>query len=359
MHSNTVVLLLGFEGTGKLTIAQSLAPTIGAKIVDNTSINNPIFSTIDTDGRTPLHPSIWAQTRKVREAVMHTIATLSPPNASFIFTYVGLEGDPYDRHSYELMLRTAERRKAVFVPVRLLCSQTELARRIAMPERKGRLKTTNPLAAIERSRTQTVLDPHHPNKMTLDVSARTAAESAEAIERHIRTLGNSTADRRGARKAIDNIAVRDARHDEASFIVQMIRHMVTDMVSHGGNAPATDDKAWEKIAAAIADELKGSNAKYLIAESPDSGPVGVAGAELITSGGAFAPKKTLHVSVLYVLPQFRRGGIGGRLMARILDWGRAAGNELCDLNVLSENPARSLYEKLGFSVLEVKMVRSL
>jgi GNAT superfamily N-acetyltransferase len=76
-------------------------------------------------------------------------------------------------------------------------------------------------------------------------------------------------------------------------------------------------------------------------------------------GGGFAPKKTLHISAIYVLPQFRRGGIGGRLIARILDWGRAAGSELCDLNVLSENPAKSLYETCGFSVLEVKMVRSL
>jgi ribosomal protein S18 acetylase RimI-like enzyme len=350
---------LGFEGTGKLTIAQSLAPAIGARIVGNTWINNPIFGVIDTDAHTPLHPSIWVQTRKVREAVMDTIATLSQPNGSFIFTYVGVEGDPYDRHSYELMLRTAERRNALFVPVRLLCSETELARRIAMPGREGQLKTTDPLAAIARSRSQTVLDPQHPNKMALDVSARTAAESAEAIERHIRILGNSAADRPGALKTIDKITVRDARHDEARLIAQMIRHMVGDMASYGGNAPAADDSAWEKMAAAIADELKGNNTKYVIAESADGVLAGVAGAQLITLGGAFAPKKTLHISVMYVLPQLRRGGIGGRLMATMLDWGRAAGNELCDLNVLSENPAKSLYEKFGFSVSQVKMVRSL
>ena len=87
--------------------------------------------------------------------------------------------------------------------------------------------------------------------------------------------------------------------------------------------------------------------------------IGVAGAELTTLGGAFAPKKTLHISVVYVLPRLRHGGIGGRLIAKLLDWGRAAGCELCDLNVLSGNPARSLYERCGFSASEVKMVRSL
>ena len=155
------------------------------------------------------------------------------------------------------------------------------------------------------------------------------------------------------------ITVRDARHDEAAFIVQMIRHMVVDMASYGGNTPATDDTAWEKIAVAIAAELKGNNVKYLIAESADGEPIGVAGAELVTLAGAFAPKKTLHISVAYVLPQLRRGGIGGRLIAKLLDWGRAAGCEQCDLNVLSRNPARSLYERCGFSASEVKMVRSL
>jgi GNAT superfamily N-acetyltransferase len=158
---------------------------------------------------------------------------------------------------------------------------------------------------------------------------------------------------------MDKMTVRDARPDEAALIVQMIRHMVVDMARYGGNTPATDDAAWEKIAVAIAGELKGNHVKYLVAESADGGPIGVAGAELTTLGGAFAPKKTLHISVVYVLPRLRHGGIGGRLIAKLLDWGRAAGCELCDLNALSVNPARSLYERCGFSVSEVKMVRSL
>ena len=139
----------------------------------------------------------------------------------------------------------------------------------------------------------------------------------------------------------------------------MIRHMVVDMASYGGNTPVTDGAAWEKIVVAIAGELKGNNVKYQVAESANGEPIGVAGAELTTLGGAFAPKKTLHISVVYVVPLLRRGGIGGRLIAKLLDWGRVAGCELCDLDVLSGNPARSLYERCGFSVSEVKMVRSL
>jgi ribosomal protein S18 acetylase RimI-like enzyme len=157
---------------------------------------------------------------------------------------------------------------------------------------------------------------------------------------------------------MDNITVRDARGDEAGVIVQMIREMVTDMAGYGGNAPATDNAAWEKIAATVADELRGTSAKYVIAETAGGDAVGVGGAELITLGGAFAPKKTLHITAIYVVPQFRRGGIGSALLTRLLDWGRAAGSEQCGLNVLTNNPAKSLYEKHGFSVVEVKMVRS-
>jgi GNAT superfamily N-acetyltransferase len=157
----------------------------------------------------------------------------------------------------------------------------------------------------------------------------------------------------------DTIVVRDARHDEAQFIVQMIRHMVEDMATYGGYAPATEHEAWQTLSVAIAAELRGQNSKYVIAEAPSGDRIGVAGAELLTLGGAFAPKKTLHISVVYVLPSLRRNGIGGKLLASILEWGRTVGSEQCDLNVLSENPARSLYDKHGFSVVEVKMVCSL
>jgi GNAT superfamily N-acetyltransferase len=163
----------------------------------------------------------------------------------------------------------------------------------------------------------------------------------------------------GREKAMDNIALRDARDGEAGVIVQMIREMVTDMAGYGGNAPATDHAAWEKIAAKVADEIRGTSAKYVIAETADGDVVGIGGAELITLSGAFAPKKTLHITAIYVVPHFRRGGIGSALLTRILDWGRAAGSEQCDLNVLTKNPARSLYERHGFSVHEVKMVRAL
>ena len=40
---NIFLYLLGFAGTGKLTIARAFARSVGAKVVDNHWINNPIF----------------------------------------------------------------------------------------------------------------------------------------------------------------------------------------------------------------------------------------------------------------------------------------------------------------------------
>jgi hypothetical protein len=188
MRRNIVVLLLGYAGSGKLTIARALAPAIGALVVDNHWINNPIFGLLGTDGVTPLDRGVWHEVDRVRAAVMETIAAYSPPDMSFVFTYCAFEEDPGDHRSYALMRSTAERRGALFVPVRLLCSEAELVRRVAMPDRKERLKSVNPEEAIEERRTRTILDPRHPNQLTLDVSELTAAAAADAIERHVGTF---------------------------------------------------------------------------------------------------------------------------------------------------------------------------
>jgi ribosomal protein S18 acetylase RimI-like enzyme len=158
---------------------------------------------------------------------------------------------------------------------------------------------------------------------------------------------------------MDDIIVRDAKSDEAPTIVRMIRHMVTDMAGYGGYAPAIEDTAWNSLITRITEELKGGQSKYLVAESSIGGPIGSAAAELIDLHGVFAPMKTMHISVVYVLPQHRRGGIGATMLEKLLDWGRAAGARQCDLNVLASNPANALYRKHGFSLFEVKLVRSL
>lgn len=62
---------------------------------------------------------------------------------------------------------------------------------------------------------------------------------------------------------------------------------------------------------------------------------------------------------LYVLPQFRKYGVGKMLMTYALDHFKHIGLKRVQLNVFAGNPARRLYENLGFqevaSLMETKI----
>jgi predicted kinase len=199
--TNLFIYLVGFAGTGKRTIAQAFARLVDVKVVDNHWINNPIFGLIDPDGMTPLPGEVWAQVAKVRDAVLETIATLAAPEANFVLTHEGVEGDPVDRTIFESIRSTAARRGARFVPIRLLCEEGELVRRIQSPERAGMFKCVDPADAINKSRHHTVLDPMLPAPLTLDVTTLRPEESAATILAHIRNCAPDTAAESGTVKS--------------------------------------------------------------------------------------------------------------------------------------------------------------
>jgi ribosomal protein S18 acetylase RimI-like enzyme len=57
-----------------------------------------------------------------------------------------------------------------------------------------------------------------------------------------------------------------------------------------------------------------------------------------------------HLMQIQLLPAFQGQGLGGRLIADFLDEARVAGMSVV-LGVLRANPARRLYERLGFRVV--------
>jgi len=158
---------------------------------------------------------------------------------------------------------------------------------------------------------------------------------------------------------VADIVIRKASREDVATVVEMIRQMVTDMAGHGGHAPAVDAASWDTVATGIAEDLDDVNCKFAFAETSTAEIAGLGGAKLVTLGGAYASKKTMHVSVVYVRPEFRRRHIADALMRDMLAWGASAGAVECDLNVLTNSPAKSLYAKHGFSLFQAKMVRSL
>jgi hypothetical protein len=88
MLKNVMVYLVGFSGTGKLTVGRELALLLKARVVDNHSINNPILGLIENDRVTPFPEGVWDQIAKVRQAVLDAIATLSAPESNFDMTTI-------------------------------------------------------------------------------------------------------------------------------------------------------------------------------------------------------------------------------------------------------------------------------
>ena len=144
-------------------------------------------------------------------------------------------------------------------------------------------------------------------------------------------------------------------------MTRFIRSMVEEMAALGGHAVSTDEASWTALAQAVTENLTHPEYGYFLAEQTGSQPtpLGLVAAHLVALAGVFAPKKTLHISAVYVVPTGRRQGLAQRLLEATLAWGRHAGCVEADLHVLVHNPARTAYERLGFTVLEVTMVRSL
>jgi hypothetical protein len=178
---NTMVLLIGFAGTGKYTIGRELCERTGATLIDNHLINNPVFTAIKANGVTPLPARVWDRVKEVRAAVYKTIRELSPPDMGFVFTMELRESNPADHEAVRDLERLAAARQCRFIPIRMICGVDELCRRVADPARVTMLKAISPEHARKKFAEDEVLNAPHPNLRTLDVTKRTASGSVDAI----------------------------------------------------------------------------------------------------------------------------------------------------------------------------------
>ena len=157
------------------------------------------------------------------------------------------------------------------------------------------------------------------------------------------------------------ISIREALPGDAPVITHFIRLMLEEMTSMGGHEVTKADEEWKRIQGMIEDGINSEDHIYLLADvaDPPRTSIGVVEAQVVTLGDVFEPKKILHIRSVYVLDNHRRKGVARALLKAVLDWGRSVGCAEADLNVLSANPARALYEKLGFRTFRLKMVRKL
>jgi GNAT superfamily N-acetyltransferase len=157
------------------------------------------------------------------------------------------------------------------------------------------------------------------------------------------------------------VSVRRATEADLPRIAEFLRHMLADMAAVGGHPVSTAPEQWKTAEAEFHDHLQAPDCLHLLAEVADTQPstLGWAFARSTEREPMFESVRLLHISALYVSPAYRRRGIGRTLLAATLDWGRSIGCTEAELNVLIDNPARSLYRDLGFRAFEIEMTRKL
>jgi GNAT superfamily N-acetyltransferase len=152
------------------------------------------------------------------------------------------------------------------------------------------------------------------------------------------------------------VILREATPQDIDTLVGYFQAMLRAMASYGGHALIEDDQLAVKVRAHFAElQMEGRVCLIAVQTEEEQHPVGVVDATIEKPYPVFKPKPVLHIHGVYVEPDHRGEGIGRRLLEAALEWGREKGCVEADLNTLVGNPARELYEQIGFEVFQLKM----
>ena len=103
----------------------------------------------------------------------------------------------------------------------------------------------------------------------------------------------------------------------------------------------------EVLAARLAHLVEAGDTSILVALDDAGDGAGVSVLRL--RGALWSPDLEAYLAELFVVPERRRSGIGGRLLQATLDHARQRGASYIDLTTTEDDvAARHLYEKFGF-----------
>lgn len=157
------------------------------------------------------------------------------------------------------------------------------------------------------------------------------------------------------------IDIRQGTAKDATLISNLIKDMVGEMALYGGHAINHSPNIWYQVAERVKVNSTRREYLYLIAShgAPPQTTVGLLAANIEPLEAIFTATSRLHLSAIYTVPNARQQGVAGQLIQTALEWGRQMNTTEADLNVLVGNPARRLYERLGFQPHEISMVKKL
>lgn len=155
--------------------------------------------------------------------------------------------------------------------------------------------------------------------------------------------------------------IRDVSAADIPLSVEFLLRMLAEMSAISDPAMQLDELAPDWLAGRVRASLADDEHVFKIAvtEEEQQPAVGLIEASVVQPHPVFAARRTCHIHSVYVVPERRRQGIARAMLAEILDWGRGHKCVEAELTVLAKNPARHLYENLGFSVFELELRRPL
>lgn len=111
-------------------------------------------------------------------------------------------------------------------------------------------------------------------------------------------------------------------------------------------------EGWEKfVTEAMHIAIEHPAARIFVAVAEDR-PVGYVLGQIAEPPPLFDVKPYLFVSDLYVRPEYRRQGVGTRLVETLRVWALTQGVWRLSLVIAEDNPAHSLWKKMGFEPME-------
>lgn len=162
--------------------------------------------------------------------------------------------------------------------------------------------------------------------------------------------------------------LRHATQHDFTTIIRFVQAMLSEMEVLSHRELADRAEAWldfeSRISQTLSCDENGDHtypcaADHLleIAEmmGGDESSIGLIEASLMHPRPTFRPVQTLYIHALYVLPSCRCQGVGTALLRAALAWGQQHHCLQAKLCALPHNPARRLYQELGFKVDGLEM----
>ncbi len=169
-----------------------------------------------------------------------------------------------------------------------------------------------------------------------------------------------------------NFQLRPATRHDFATIIRFVHAMLGEMYALGSCALSNHSEAWLDFESRILQSLSGDEngvhtypcaADHLLEIAEAMGgealPIGLIEASILPSAPPFRPVQTLHIHAVYVLPAYRRRGVGTALLRTALKWGQQQRCRRAQLSVLPHNPARRLYQALGFRAFGLEMLKDM